>query len=175
MSSDKPIETSNICKTEGCNKLVDSRGFCTACYYRNLRNGNIDKNSMTEKRRHILININIESKTATCKCCGEVKIQHRGGGKWRCSVAANYKCKLYKRAYRQSKKNMLGCKCEICGNVDKLVWDHCHKNNIFRGTLCSNCNTALGLFKDDTNNLNNAINYLIKFTESIKNNHTSWK
>lgn len=169
MASDKPTPSLLICKTEGCGKLVDSRGFCTACYYRNLRNGNIEKNSMTEKRRHILSNINVDNKTASCKCCGEVKIQHRGNGKWRCATESNARSKIYKRAYRQSKKNMLIDKCEICGDTNRLVWDHCHSSNIFRGTLCSNCNTAIGLFGDNVENLRNAIEYLIKFSQKIKN------
>ena len=62
-------------------------------------------------------------------------------------------------------------KCSICGceetNIDKrtnkkysLSIDHCHASGVVRGVLCSSCNNALGLFKDDLNILNNAIKYL---------------
>ena len=40
--------------------------------------------------------------------------------------------------------------CMICGkNEGRMVIDHCHETNIIRGSLCGNCNTGLGMFKDD--------------------------
>jgi hypothetical protein len=49
--------------------------------------------------------------------------------------------------------------CDICGQPDtthrKRTWtrnltmDHCHSTGRFRGMLCSNCNIAIGLLKDD--------------------------
>ena len=56
-------------------------------------------------------------------------------------------------------------KCAICG-VDKcpsgrsLAVDHDHKTNKIRGLLCQNCNTGLGLFKDNTNHIEKALLYL---------------
>jgi len=56
--------------------------------------------------------------------------------------------------------------CRICGysNMDDKkmfpVIDHCHNSLKVRGILCSNCNLALGKFKDDTLLLENAIYYL---------------
>lgn len=58
--------------------------------------------------------------------------------------------------------------CVICGRHEdvvgkhKLVVDHCHESKKVRGLLCSNCNTALGQFKDDVRLLQNAIDYLTK-------------
>lgn len=57
-----------------------------------------------------------------------------------------------------------GC-CKICNihqiNITrKLAVDHCHKTQEVRGLLCNNCNTALGLFKDNITTMANAINYL---------------
>lgn len=51
-------------------------------------------------------------------------------------------------------------RCKICLKEAKLVIDHCHINNKFRGLLCSNCNIALGHFKDNKENLKLAIKYL---------------
>ncbi len=56
-------------------------------------------------------------------------------------------------------------KCAICQiHKDKinrsLDVDHCHKTNKIRGLLCPICNKALGLFNDNIENLNKAINYL---------------
>jgi hypothetical protein len=42
----------------------------------------------------------------------------------------------------------------------KLVVDHCHLGGHVRGLLCHNCNRALGLLKDSTAVLSNAIDYL---------------
>jgi len=54
--------------------------------------------------------------------------------------------------------------CAICKkkqNAEKsLAVDHNHKTGNVRGLLCSNCNTALGLFKDSIVNLESAIIYL---------------
>jgi hypothetical protein len=52
--------------------------------------------------------------------------------------------------------------CAICLVVPekRLHVDHCHTTNKVRGLLCSNCNMALGLFKDNTKTLERAIKYL---------------
>jgi hypothetical protein len=51
--------------------------------------------------------------------------------------------------------------CAICGTKGvKLHIDHCHMTNHVRGLLCHNCNTGLGLFKDDVRLLAAAIAYL---------------
>jgi hypothetical protein len=58
-----------------------------------------------------------------------------------------------------------GC-CEICGKPSheerykKLSLDHCHETGRPRGFLCANCNLGLGMFKDKTEFLLNAIKYL---------------
>lgn len=56
-------------------------------------------------------------------------------------------------------------KCFICGyefgqvKGDTYV-DHCHTTKQVRGLLCQNCNTGLGSFKDNTDALQKAIEYL---------------
>lgn len=42
------------------------------------------------------------------------------------------------------------------------VLDHCHDSDTFRGWVCGNCNTGLGGFKDNPNNVSRAYEYLIK-------------
>jgi hypothetical protein len=61
--------------------------------------------------------------------------------------------------------------CAVCQQPERAVHkstaapknlavDHCHLTGSVRGLLCSACNTALGLFKDNTNLLRAAIQYL---------------
>ena len=40
--------------------------------------------------------------------------------------------------------------CENCGSTHRLCIDHNHDTKKPRGLLCHNCNTALGLLKDNT-------------------------
>jgi hypothetical protein len=51
------------------------------------------------------------------------------------------------------------CNVKIANGLNCHV-DHCHTTNKIRGLLCSSCNQALGLFKDNTLNLKKAIKYL---------------
>ena len=63
-------------------------------------------------------------------------------------------------------------KCSICEdeisftgankNTNTATVDHCHTEMRVRGILCSNCNTALGKFKDDKEILMRAMAYLDK-------------
>ena len=50
--------------------------------------------------------------------------------------------------------------CEICHSKDSLVVDHCHTSGVVRGVLCSPCNTAIGLMKEDPERLQAAIEYV---------------
>lgn len=62
-------------------------------------------------------------------------------------------------------KEECGNQCMICGvhinelNKDLHV-DHDHTSGNIRGLLCSTCNSGLGMFKDSTELLKNAIEYL---------------
>ena len=50
--------------------------------------------------------------------------------------------------------------CQICGSDRKLVMDHCHHTETFRGWICSKCNTGIGRFDDDPQLLLKAFTYL---------------
>lgn len=45
-------------------------------------------------------------------------------------------------------------------NPNQAVIDHCHEKGHVRGLLCSLCNLGLGKFRDNTDFLRNAANYL---------------
>lgn len=58
--------------------------------------------------------------------------------------------------------------CPICGknfcnndnSLKDIVIDHDHKSGVIRGLLCNNCNTLLGMAKDNILTLYSAILYL---------------
>lgn len=54
--------------------------------------------------------------------------------------------------------------CELCGGMNlngrALSLDHCHVTGVFRGWLCSNCNTAIGLLQDNPVLLERAADYV---------------
>lgn len=56
--------------------------------------------------------------------------------------------------------------CAICGSScptkKRLAVDHCHSTGKVRGLLCMPCNRALGLFKDNSEIVENALSYLRK-------------
>lgn len=57
--------------------------------------------------------------------------------------------------------------CAVCSGLcvtgRRLAVDHCHETGEVRGLLCSACNKALGLFKDNVELMNKAIDYLRKY------------
>lgn len=52
--------------------------------------------------------------------------------------------------------------CEVCSSTTNLCIDHDHSTGKVRGTLCSRCNQALGLMRDNHRNIIKLANYLIK-------------
>lgn len=71
--------------------------------------------------------------------------------------------KYEKWKYGISKKEFKYECCSICSSKDRLSIDHCHKNGKFRGLLCNNCNTAIGLMKENIKIFEIAIEYLKHF------------
>lgn len=51
-------------------------------------------------------------------------------------------------------------KCAICSKENPTDLDHNHSTGKIRGILCRHCNTALGLFKENVQTIENAIGYL---------------
>lgn len=55
--------------------------------------------------------------------------------------------------------------CEICGAFGRdfkkgLCLDHDHTTGVFRGWLCTRCNSALGMVKDNTETLLTMVSYI---------------
>ena len=51
-------------------------------------------------------------------------------------------------------------RCQLCGKKTKVVWDHDHNTEKFRGWLCHQCNQGIGFLGDNISGLENAIRYL---------------
>lgn len=92
---------------------------------------------------------------------------------WRNTTGRN---KQYKRRYGITIEdyntifNSQNGKCSICKKHQSefktaLAVDHCHKSNEIRGLLCYNCNSGLGRFQDNVDNLTEAISYLLRFKD----------
>ena len=67
--------------------------------------------------------------------------------------------------YQQKIEDHSG-RCAICGNVPdkRLCVDHNHITGQIRGLLCSKCNTAIALLKENVDILNAAQEYLMKYS-----------
>lgn len=61
--------------------------------------------------------------------------------------------------------------CGICKTPQsklqrKLAVDHCHSTGRIRGLLCSNCNTALGLLRDNPESIRRAARWIMTDEEA---------
>ena len=55
-----------------------------------------------------------------------------------------------------------GTPCDCCGRIEKLFLDHDHATKEFRGYICRNCNSSIGLLGDSREGLLRALVYLDK-------------
>jgi len=113
-------------------------------------------------------------KTSRCgKVCKQCDLQNRKTKTWPSLKRSAQKStdrirfkqtgctpEMYDKKYTEQE----GC-CKICKRhrdefKASLAADHCHKTGKIRGLLCASCNRALGLFRDNTESLMEAIKYL---------------
>lgn len=69
-------------------------------------------------------------------------------------------CQVARWQLRQFGVSAEGQVCALCGSTKRLSVDHDHTSGKVRGILCSNCNTGLGLFKEQPMLLRKAAVYL---------------
>lgn len=109
-----------------------------------------------------------------CKKCTVIKnldVYHNQGGKEK-QKQRSFKNNLKKYGitpenYQELFKRQNGC-CAICKSSEvsttrrayNLFVDHDHETGKVRGLLCHHCNAGLGQFKDKTESLQKAIEYL---------------
>lgn len=121
------------------------------------------------------------------KCCTKCKVEKpltkeyfplhnktkSGFDSWCKTCRSSYRSETRRGLYREmisdnDLKDIIDTvkECVICGSVENLVVDHCHKTNIIRGMLCNHCNRGLGHFKDDPQLLEFARIYLLGYSQS---------
>ena len=77
-----------------------------------------------------------------------------------CNDCRSHQGKVRARLHRENTKPT-DATCPICKRSGgKIVLDHDHDTDEFRGWLCNDCNNALGKFGDSIDMLRRAINYL---------------
>lgn len=163
------------CTIENCEASARARGLCKKHYNDHYRAGTLDSVGAPQPK-HSLSDIDESTHTATCVICGPVSAVHvRTSGQWRCKkqVESNKRHRHAEsygltreeatRLYESLWEEQDGL-CALCGLPEplgrRLALDHCHTNGYVRGLLCTRCNTALGLFSDNTETLQRAIEYL---------------
>ena len=63
--------------------------------------------------------------------------------------------------------------CDVCAQPSwRMVFDHCHATERFRGWLCYGCNVALGHVKDNPETLRALADYLESGMKTFKGNQT---
>ena len=79
-----------------------------------------------------------------------------------CRTYNNAKTRSLKKKWLKiHKKPEVGHPCACCGNTKRrLVFDHCHETEQFRGWICNRCNTAIGQLGDNLKGVMNAVRYL---------------
>ena len=116
---------------------------------------------------------NVPAGHKRCRGCGEVKPHsewHRKGdglsGRCKACRAAAAPAQHLWRKYglteveRDELIASQGGVCCLCLSAPATQVDHCHKTGRVRGVLCFNCNSGLGLLRDDPEAAYRAADYL---------------
>lgn len=109
---------------------------------------------------HRLTDIDEINRLASCLHCGRVRVTKLRNG-YRCGTATYLGDVRRKYGYRISTKPD---RCEVCGSSNRIVYDHSHDSEQFRGWLCNACNVALGLVRDNAITLRLLADYIERNT-----------
>jgi hypothetical protein len=151
------------CEEDGCSEPVKSKGLCKMHYQRLLRHGH----TRYRDRKKPAKSCDIPECDNTLYAKGLCHAHYIKQKKWESMGVDAHR---YQEMLREQ-NNV----CAICGKPEKasdnasgkikdLAIDHCHKSNVVRALLCSNCNRALGLFNDDPALLVKAQAYVLKYS-----------
>ena len=155
-----------MCIEPGCQGVVVARNYCRKHYQAHKLRKTFEVGSPSLyliKKMGGIENINEETKLATCDICGPNtvilgnSINHKS---WKCRTKNRINANKAQSKRRANRRATLKPMCEVCGTTKLLCWDHDHETDRFRGTLCRQCNSALGLVYEDAKILQGLIEYL---------------
>ena len=111
---------------------------------------------------HVLETRSVRNGARSKKCKEYRSHNYSGLDRWDAMIRRIYGTTLDQ--YNEMLKDQ-GNGCKLCGKTPeeegrRLAIDHCHETGKVRGILCSDCNIGLGKFKDDTEVMMKAIDYL---------------
>jgi hypothetical protein len=153
------------CIEDGCDAPVKAKGLCKAHYQRLLRHGHTKHRGRTSAPKPCAIET-CDNHLYAKDLCHAHYIKQR---KW---ASFGVDAPRYQEMLRE--QNGV---CAICheperspdkasGKTRDLAIDHNHETGAIRQLLCSNCNRAIGLFRDDPALLDAARAYLHKHLDA---------
>ena len=170
------------CSLDDCDRKHHTKGYCERHARAFRQHG--------DPRFYDLMDARRAADTRECRACSvtrsvdEFRPHSRGSGHmWVCRACEQLQNETWavrnpgknaalqrrgkvRRAYGKAGLVVLdridaGEPCEVCGgHTTKMAVDHCHTRNKVRGLLCGNCNTALGLLKEDPARITRLLEYL---------------
>jgi hypothetical protein len=162
-----------LCNVTSCTRESRARGLCPTHASQFYKKGlHSDVADPIDRDWHVLVDVDRKAGSGTCTRCGPVVLQNLSrdrvgcpGGRRNSNLNAYYGSTF--GLAPEDKKRMLESqddKCAICLTEISLSKtthiDHDHETGQIRGILCNRCNMGLGLFKDSSLLLSNAIAYL---------------
>lgn len=155
----KPIDQFS----RNCTKKDGRDGACKVCMKAFRRKWRLSEKGKVSERKY---RKSKNGKATSKKSQEKYMKKHRGTKKYKdiCRERhLKYDSGITPLQYNEMLKQQ-GGGCAICGGVNasgkRLAVDHCHTTGKIRGLLCTACNSGLGHFHDDINNLASAIKYL---------------
>ena len=77
-----------------------------------------------------------------------------------CRPCHNHRVQVVTRLKQKHAHPPAGSPCECCGRVSKLFLEHSHDTDAFRGWICRECNSSIGLMGDSVEGVQRALAYL---------------
>lgn len=141
----KPVKrrlwAADVCQIDGCEIPPIARDLCSKHYQQARIDG-----TLPPKIRVALAGVACEVEACESKAVARHRCQRHA---------------LMARRYGLTTAQMvtLPTACEACGSTHRLHVDHNHGTGVYRGVLCSDCNTALGLLGDDVQRVISLLEY----------------
>lgn len=130
-----------VCQVDGCDVPPIARNLCSKHYQIARLAGELPPR----------VRVALAGVPCEVQACDAKAIAHH-----RCQKHASMA-----RRYGLSTEQMVALPtfCEACGSTTRLHIDHNHGSGAYRGVLCSDCNTALGLLGDSVDRVIRLLKY----------------